>query len=67
MDYFITKTVLYKKMEVSREVENYCLVTETGAELFIPNFKNKREVAEKHREKKTKHCFHVKKNFTKQR
>lgn len=63
MDYFITKTVLYKKMEVSREVENYCLVTETGAELFIPNFKNKREVAEKHREKKQNIAFMLRKTL----
>lgn len=37
---------------MSREVENYCLVSETGAELFIPNSENRRKVAEKHKEKK---------------
>lgn len=37
---------------MSREVEKYCLVSETGAELFNPNSENRRKVAEKHREEK---------------
>lgn len=36
---------------MSKEVENYCLVSETGAELFIPNSENRRKAAEKHKEK----------------
>lgn len=53
-------------MEVSRELENDCLISETGAELFMPHSENRRKVAEKHREEKNL-CFHVLRNFTKQR
>lgn len=41
-------------MEVSRELENDCLISETGAELFIPHSENRRKVAKSSgRKKKT--------------
>lgn len=44
---------------MSREVEKYCLVSETDAELFIPNSENRRKVAEKHREEKKTIAFRL--------
>ena len=38
-------------MDVSSELENYCLISGTGAALFIPNYENWRKSAEKYREK----------------